>query len=110
MFDINDDKFGFCTGFELDGPVGEAGRDAKACLFSFFISISFIVCTNPFADFIQGEELSAVSVSGEDKVSFGIGLVVIVIGLVIEDNGEFFFIQALQQFIHALAGIAAQNF
>ena len=27
------------------------------------------------------------SVSGEDKVSFGIGLIVIVIGLVIEDNG-----------------------
>lgn len=110
MFDINDDKFGFCTGFEFDGPVGEAGCDDKVCLFSFFISIGFIVCTNPFADFIQGEELSAVSVSGEDKVGFGIGLIVIVIGLVIENNGEFFFIQALQQFIHVLAGIAAQNF
>ena len=66
---------------------GDAGCDDKVCLFSFFISIGFIVCTNPFADFIQGEELSAVSVSGEDKVSFGIGLIVIVIGLVIEDNG-----------------------
>ena len=55
MFDINDDKFGFCTGFELDGPVGEAGCDDKVCLFSFFISIGFIVCTNPFADFIQGD-------------------------------------------------------
>ena len=41
MFDIDDDKFGFCTGFELDGPVGEAGCDDKVCLFSFFISISF---------------------------------------------------------------------
>ena len=29
MFDIDDDKFGFCTGFELDGPVREAGCDDK---------------------------------------------------------------------------------
>ena len=71
MFDIDDDKFGFCTGFELDGPVREAGCDDKVCLFSFFISISFIVCTNPFADFIQGEELSAVSVSRSEERRVG---------------------------------------
>ena len=82
----------------------------KVCLFSYFISIGFIVCTNPFADFIQGEELSAVSVSGEDKVSFGIGLIVIVIGLVIEDNGEFFFIQVLQQFIPCFGGDCRAEF
>ena len=109
-FNVDDDKLRFGSGFKFYCPVGKAGSDDEVCFVPFFQAVGFVVGADPFADLVEREKLAAVGMAGKDQVDFRRRLVLIVVRLMVEDDGEFVRIKVFGQFLHCQPAAAAFRF